>query len=50
MNLVAKTFLAACCLLSLSALAELVHTDGAWRLQPGTASDIRPASRTDAVL
>lgn len=50
MNLVAKTFLAACCLLSLSAPAELVHTDGAWRLQPGTASDIRPASRTDAVL
>ena len=50
MNLVAKTFLAACCLLSLTVAAELIHVDGGWRLKPGTASDVRPASRTDAVL
>jgi outer membrane protein assembly factor BamD len=50
MNLVAKTFLAACCLLSLSVSAELIHSDGAWRLKPGTASDTSPASRTEEVV
>jgi len=50
MNLVAKTFLAACCLLSLSVSAELIHQDGGWRLKPGSASDTWPASRTDEVL
>jgi len=46
MNLVAKTFLAACCLLSLAVSAELIRVDGAWRLKPGTAGD----SRTEKVL
>jgi tetratricopeptide (TPR) repeat protein len=50
MNLVAKTFLAACCLLSLSVSAELIHQDGGWRIKPGTSSGIIPDSRTDEVL
>ncbi len=50
MNLVAKPFLAACCLLSLSVSAELIHQDGGWRLKPGTTSDTKPTSRTEAVL
>jgi len=50
MNLVAKTFLAACCLLSLSVSAELIHQDGGWRVKPGTSSGIIPDSRTDEVL
>ncbi|GBL27836.1 hypothetical protein EMGBS8_17840 [Verrucomicrobiota bacterium] len=50
MNLVAKTFLAACCLLSLSVSAELIHQDGGWRVKPGTSSGIIPDSRTDEIL
>jgi len=50
MNLVLKTFLAACCVLSLSVSAELIHQNGGWRIKPGTSSGIIPDSRTDEVL
>lgn len=50
MNLVVKTLLAACCLLSLSVSAELIHENGGWRLKPGSTSDTYPPSRTDEVL
>ena len=50
MNLVVKTYLAACCLLSLSVSADLIHENGGWRIKPGTASGIIPDSRTDDVL
>ncbi len=50
MNLPVKTFLAACCLLSLSASAELVHVDGGWRLKPGSETDTKPAARAEEVI
>ena len=50
MNLPAKTFLAASCLLAATASAELEHVAGAWRLKPGTTTDTQPAARTEEVL
>ena len=50
MNLVIKTFLAACCLLSLSVSAELIHENGGWRLKPGSVSDTYPPTRASEVL
>jgi tetratricopeptide (TPR) repeat protein len=50
MNLPAKTFLAAACLLSLTAAAELERAPGGWRLKPGTAVDTKPAARAEEVL
>jgi len=50
MNLPVKSFLAAACLLSLTAAAELERAPGGWRLKPGTAGDTKPAARAEEVL
>lgn len=50
MNLPAKTFLAACCLLGLTASAELIHVDGGWRLKPGSVADAKAAARAEETI
>jgi len=50
MNLLAKSFLAAALLLGLTARAEYVRFEGSWRVKPGTANDVTPASRLSVVL
>ncbi len=51
MNPLAKiASLAACCLLSFTASAELICVEGTWKLKPGTLTDTIPASRAPEVL